>query len=160
MVNPGRKHNKFSGSTTNTTKRSLWWSPPTSTVHRIDASRKGNFLFKYFSLPSIPPDLRPGCQESRCTQIKCFTRKFFKVLQCSSFPQQRGGPKNLKIRYFAVLRIRILIRSDPVFLGHPNPDPGKYRIRILYPQKDPCSLVILVKYHCLKYSFVKIIFYL
>ena len=33
----------------------------------------------------------------------------------------------------AVLRIR----SDPVFLGHPDPDPGKYRIRILYPQKDP-----------------------
>ena len=26
---------------------------------------------------------------------------------------------------------------DPVFLGHPDPDPGKYRIRILYPQKDP-----------------------
>ena len=24
---------------------------------------------------------------------------------------------------------------DPVFFGHP--DPGKYRIRILYPQKDP-----------------------
>ena len=32
------------------------------------------------------------------------------------------------------------------------------RIRILYPQKDPCNLVFLVKYHCLKYSFVKIIF--
>ena len=27
---------------------------------------------------------------------------------------------------------------DPVFLGHPDPDPGKYRIRILYdPQEDP-----------------------
>ena len=28
---------------------------------------------------------------------------------------------------------------DPVFFGHqdPDPDPGKYRIRILYPQKDP-----------------------
>ena len=26
---------------------------------------------------------------------------------------------------------------DPVFLGHPDPDAGKYRIRILYPQKDP-----------------------
>ena len=23
--------------------------------------------------------------------------------------------------------------ADPVFLGHPNPDPEKYRIRILYP---------------------------
>ena len=62
----------------------------------------------------------------------------------------------------AVLRIRIRIRSDPVFLGHPDPDPdpGKYRIRIriLYPQKDPCNLVFLIKYHCLKYSFVQIIF--
>ena len=30
---------------------------------------------------------------------------------------------------------------DPVFLGHPDPVPGKYRIRIriLYPQKDPCN---------------------
>ena len=27
--------------------------------------------------------------------------------------------------------------SDPVFFGHPDPDPGKYRIRILYTQKDP-----------------------
>ena len=27
--------------------------------------------------------------------------------------------------------------QDPVFLGHPDPDPGKYRIRILYPQKAP-----------------------
>ena len=49
---------------------------------------------------------------------------------------------------------------DPVFLGHPDPDPdpGKYRIRILYPQKDPCILIFLFKYHCLKYSFVRIIF--
>ena len=28
---------------------------------------------------------------------------------------------------------------DPVFLGLPDPDPGKYHIRILYPKKDPCS---------------------
>ena len=37
--------------------------------------------------------------------------------------------------------LRIRIRSDPVFLGHPDPDPGKYqiRIRILYSQKDPCD---------------------
>ena len=34
------------------------------------------------------------------------------------------------------------------------PDPGKYRIRILYPQKDPCNANFLVKYICLKYSFV------
>ena len=29
--------------------------------------------------------------------------------------------------------------ADPVFFGHPDPDPdpGKYRIRIIYPQKDP-----------------------
>ena len=47
---------------------------------------------------------------------------------------------------------------DPVFFGPPDPDPGKYRIRILYPQKDPCNLIFLVKYHCLKYSFVQIIF--
>ena len=26
---------------------------------------------------------------------------------------------------------------DPVFLG--QPDPGKYQIRILYLQKDPCN---------------------
>ena len=56
----------------------------------------------------------------------------------------------------AVLRIRI--RSDPVFLGHSDPDPGKYRIWILYPQKDPCNLIFLLKYHCLKYSFVQKIF--
>ena len=43
-----------------------------------------------------------------------------------------------------VLRIRIRIRSDPVFLGHPDPDPGKYRIRILYPQKDPWNSNFLV----------------
>ena len=28
---------------------------------------------------------------------------------------------------------------DPVILGHPDPDPGKYRIRILYLQKDPSN---------------------
>ena len=62
--------------------------------------------------------------------------------------------------YKPVLRIRIRIRSDPVFLGHPdpNPDPGKYRIRILYLQKDPCNLIFLVNFHCLKYSFVQRIF--
>ena len=62
----------------------------------------------------------------------------------------------------AVLRIRIRIRLGPVFLGHPDPDPGKYRIRIriLYQHKDPCNLIFLVKYHCLKYSFVQIIFIL
>ena len=48
--------------------------------------------------------------------------------------------KNIKVlMLFRVLRIRI--RSDPVFLGHPDldQDPGKYRIRIIYPQKDPCN---------------------
>ena len=41
---------------------------------------------------------------------------------------------------------RIQIRSDPVFLGHPDLDldPGKYRIRILYPQKDPWNSNFLV----------------
>ena len=48
--------------------------------------------------------------------------------------------QELEISFFlSVLRIRIRnwIRSDPVFLGHPDSDPGKYRIRlrILYPQK-------------------------
>ena len=33
---------------------------------------------------------------------------------------------------------------DPVFFGHPDPDPGKYRIRILYPQKDPMLSNFLV----------------
>ena len=28
--------------------------------------------------------------------------------------------------YMAVMQMRIQIRSDPVFLGHPDPDPGKY----------------------------------
>ena len=32
---------------------------------------------------------------------------------------------------------------DPVFLGHPDPDP-EYRIRILYTQKDPCKSNFLV----------------
>ena len=38
--------------------------------------------------------------------------------------------------------------TDPVFFGHPDPDPdpGKYRIRILYPQKDP----MLFKFSCYK----------
>ena len=58
--------------------------------------------------------------------------------------------------FSSVLRIRI--RSDPVFWGYPDPDPGKYRIRILYQQKDSCNLIFLVKYLCLKYSFVQIIF--
>ena len=31
---------------------------------------------------------------------------------------------------------------DPVFLG--NPDPGKYRIRILYLQKTPVILIFLL----------------
>ena len=38
----------------------------------------------------------------------------------------------------AVLRIRI--RSDPVFLGHPDLDPDQGKYRILYPQKDPMLL--------------------
>ena len=44
---------------------------------------------------------------------------------------------------------------DPVVLGHP--DSGKTRIRVLYPQKDPCNYNFLVIENCLKYSFVKII---
>ena len=50
----------------------------------------------------------------------------------------------------AVLRIRFRIRSDPVFLGHPDPEPGKYRIRIriLYPQKD----LMLFKFSRIKLS--------
>ena len=43
----------------------------------------------------------------------------------------------------SVLRIRI--RSDLVFLGHPDPDPGKYWIRTLYPIKDPYNSNFLVK---------------
>ena len=33
---------------------------------------------------------------------------------------------------------------DPFFVGHPDPDPGKYGIRILYPPKDPCNSNFLV----------------
>ena len=36
------------------------------------------------------------------------------------------------------------IRKDPIFLG--QRDPGKYRIRILYPQKGP----MLFKFSCYK----------
>ena len=55
--------------------------------------------------------------------------------------------------YHSVHYIYICVRSsvadrDPVFLGHPDPDPdpGKYliQIRILNPQKDPCSSNFLV----------------
>ena len=42
---------------------------------------------------------------------------------------------------------------DRAFLGHPDSDPGKYRILILYPQKDLCNYDFLVIY-CLEYSFV------
>ena len=49
---------------------------------------------------------------------------------------------NITELFLPVLQIRI--RSDPVFLGHPDPDPGKYRTRIIYPQKDPCSSNFLV----------------
>ena len=36
---------------------------------------------------------------------------------------------------------------DPVgsgLFGHPDPDPGKYRIRILYPQKTPVILIFSI----------------
>ena len=46
---------------------------------------------------------------------------------------------------------------DPAFLGHPDPDQGKYQIRILYPRKYHCNYNFLVILNCLKYSFVKII---
>ena len=44
------------------------------------------------------------------------------------------------------VRLNGVADPDPVFLGHPDldPDPGKYRIRILYPQKDPCNSNFLV----------------
>ena len=61
---------------------------------------------------------------------------------------------NQCVGYKSVLRIRI--RSDPVCLGHPDPDPEKYRIWILYPQKT--HVIIIFCY--IKYSFVKINFYL
>ena len=44
--------------------------------------------------------------------------------------------------FIHVLRIRV--RSDPAFLGHPDPDPEKYRIQILYPQKDTGNSNFLV----------------
>ena len=56
----------------------------------------------------------------------------------------------------SVLRIRIRIRSDPVFLGHP--DPGKYRIRILYSQKAPCNLIFLLYNFLSKIQFSQNIF--
>ena len=41
----------------------------------------------------------------------------------------------------ADIKCKVIITSvtdpDPVFFGHPGPDPEKYRIRILNPQKDP-----------------------
>ena len=35
--------------------------------------------------------------------------------------------------------------ADPVFLGHPDPYPGKYRIRNLYPLNEPCNSNFLLK---------------
>ena len=57
-----------------------------------------------------------------------------------------AGYFTINLQFLAVLRIRIRIRirSNPVFFGHPDPDPGKYRIRILYPQKTPCYSNFLV----------------
>ena len=54
--------------------------------------------------------------------------------------------------------LRIRIRSDPFFLGHPDSDPGTYRIRIriLYKQKDPCNSNFVVIQNSVNYSFVKI----
>ena len=47
---------------------------------------------------------------------------------------------------------------DPIFLGNPDPDPGKYRIRILSPQTGLCKYAYLDIYCCFKYSFGKIYF--
>ena len=60
--------------------------------------------------------------------------------------------------YYWKIHATSVADPDPVFLGHPDPDPGKYRIRILYQQKDPCNSNFHVKYNCLKYRFVQIIF--
>ena len=43
--------------------------------------------------------------------------------------------------------------TDPVFLGYPDPDPGNYQIRILYPQKDPPGLLIFSFYKICKRQF-------
>ena len=37
----------------------------------------------------------------------------------------------------------------------PHPGKNRFRIRILYPQEDPCNLNFLVIINCFKYSFVK-----
>ena len=45
-----------------------------------------------------------------------------------------------KQTYITLIAVKTSVADpDPVFFGHPDPDqnPGKYRIRILYPQKDP-----------------------
>ena len=57
-----------------------------------------------------------------------------------------------------VLQIRFW--SDPVFLGQPDPDPGKNRIRILYPQKYTRNSTFLVIQNCLKLHFCQHIFFL
>ena len=44
-------------------------------------------------------------------------------------------------KFFCKLKKDSVAEPDQVFLGQPDPDqyPGKYRIRMLYPQKDPCN---------------------
>ena len=48
------------------------------------------------------------------------------------------------IEYDKMMKISVADPDpDPVLLGHP--DPGKYRIRILYLQKDPYNSNFLIK---------------
>ena len=47
---------------------------------------------------------------------------------------------------------------DPVFLGHPDPDSGKYRIRILYPHKKNLIILIFSLYTLSKIQFRQINF--
>ena len=71
-----------------------------------------------------------------------YTKARYTLVEYNNKYLRRNTSQFRKNKFKAVLRIRI--RSDPVFLGHPDPDPGKYRIRILYPQKDPCNSKFLV----------------
>ena len=50
---------------------------------------------------------------------------------------------------------------DPLFLGHPDPNPvhNLIQIRIVSSQTDSCKSFFSLK-HCLKHNFDKIIFYL
>ena len=89
--------------------------------------------FPGFSLNTFSNDI----SVSSTTPVPILRYSTFVIVYYSIYQCCGSGSGSGRIRSFWVTRIRI---------------------RILYPQKDPCNLIFLIKYHCLKYSFVQIIF--